>query len=324
MGEIDGWLASYTLNNGVKMPAVGFGTWGGKDDADTLGNAVKSAIHAGYRAVDCAECYGNEKEIGCALKECFDGGAISREDVFITSKVWNTNHSPEHVRAACENTLKALQLEKLDLYLVHWPVAFEHTGIPLKDKVPKGEDGRVKMAMVPLMETWRAMESLVDDGLVGTIGVSNFNSLLLTDLLSYARIKPAVNQVELHPYLRQPGLHSFCQHLGIRLTAYSPLGRPGQHKDGPILLEDSALVTVAEQVGMSTAQVALRWGLQRGHVVIPKAAGAARQRENIEALAAKPLEPAQMEAIDALDRDHHFCNYPWNYGESLYDRSMPN
>jgi diketogulonate reductase-like aldo/keto reductase len=198
---VDGWARAYTLNDGRKMPALGFGTWGGKDDADILARAVKSAIgDVGFRALDCAECYGNEREIGVALKEVFDGGKVKRGDVFITSKVWNTNHAPEHVRAACETTLANLQVDKLDLYLVHWPVAFEHSGIdPISDRAPAGADGRVRMARVPLHETWAAMERLVDDGLVASIGVSNYSALLLTDLLSYARIPPAVNQVGLRP-----------------------------------------------------------------------------------------------------------------------------
>jgi diketogulonate reductase-like aldo/keto reductase len=160
-------IPAFPLSNGETMPAVGLGTWGGGDDAQRVAGAVKTAVENGYTMIDCAECYGNEKEVGDILKEVV-GTTISRDQLFVTSKCWNTNHKPEHVRQACLNSLKNLGLGYLDLYLVHWPVAWEHTGVDLKPARPTDEGGGAKMAKVPLIETWKAMEALVDDGLVST------------------------------------------------------------------------------------------------------------------------------------------------------------
>jgi diketogulonate reductase-like aldo/keto reductase len=306
-------------------------------------------LQNGYTLIDCAECYGNEKEVGEVLKDVVGTGAgensvISRDKLFVTSKVWNTNHKPEHVRQACLNSLKNLGLDYLDLYLVHWPLAWGHTGVDLKPARPTDEEGKAVMARVPLMDTWRAMEALVDDGLVSTvvhlhtlscppplssqvksIGVSNYSVLLLNDLLSYARIPPVVNQVELHPYLQQHGLHSFCRANQIVLTAYSPLGRPGQQKGGPLLLGDPVVVRIAAQTGTTPAQVVLRWNVQRGVVVIPKSATEKRIRQNLRGTVAMVLSDEAMAELNTIDLRHHFCSYPWAYGGcGLYDDSLPN
>lgn len=310
------------LLSGAKMPRVGFGTWGGKSDAGTVAAAAANAILSnGSRSLDCAECYKNEKEIGDKLaSDVFP--TVKREELFITSKVWNTNHKREHVRAACERTLKHLQCTYLDLYLVHWPFAWKHTGPDLDPARPESSDGMAIMEGVPLRETWEAMEALVDAGLVKSIGVSNFNVQSLNDLLTYARIKPAVNQVELHPYLSQNGLRDYCKRAGIMLTAYAPLGRPGQHGDGPILLEDPVVVQIASRRSLTPGQVVLRWNLQRDFVsVIPKAATSSRQAENQAVMAeSSKLTDEDMLELDALDRKHRFCNYTtWCGGASCFD-----
>lgn len=229
------------------------------------------------------------------------------------------------MRAACKRTLAHLRIEQLDLYLVHWPCAWAHIGPdlewgPEKSRMPADEEGDALMADVPLQETWRAMEALVDDGLVKHIGVSNFNVQALNDVLTYARIRPAVLQVEMHPYLAQSGLRAFCRKSGVTITAYSPLGRPGQHGDGPLLLEDSVVRAIAVRLAMTPSQVLLKWGLQMGHAVIPKSSNGARQAENMAAATALAELPADdMAALNALDCGHRFCLFPtWCRGASCF------
>lgn len=306
------------------MPLIGFGTWGGGDDPSKVSEAVACALAQGYRSIDCAECYKNEKEIGDALAVSMKAGDLSREELFITSKVWNTNHDPAHVRAACERSLKSLQLDYLDLYLIHWPLAWEHTNAELEPLCPVDGVGQIRHASVALHRTWAAMEALVDDGLVRAIGVSNYDICVLNDLLSYARIKPAVNQVELHPYLQQKGLLMFCEKNNIKLTAYSPLGRPGQHKGGPVLLDDERVVKLAQQKDVSPGQLVLGWGIARGCAVIPKSCTPSRIAQNLDAYKIS-LSDDEMEILNGLDLDHHFCNYPWTRGgSSLYNAHTPN
>lgn len=307
----------FPLKTGGSIPAIGFGTWGGADDPTTVGHAVLDALRAGFRCVDCAECYGNEKEIGDALQEFLAEGSVPRSELFITSKVWNTNHAPEHVREACLNTLANLQLEYLDLYLVHWPLAWDYVGTaPFKDGCARFRDGH--MAKVGLHQTWAAMESLVDEGKVKCIGVSNYNSVLLGDLLAYARIPPVVNQVEAHPYLQQRNLAQLCKLNGVVLEAYAPLGRPGQHKDGPLLLSDPAVVGIATKMSVQPAVVVLAWAIQRGMVPLPKSSNKERMAANLSALTCT-LSDEDAAALDALEKGHHFCDYNWNYGCGLYD-----
>lgn len=313
------------LSSGVLMPLLGFGTWGGKDDARMVAAAVRTAItENGFRSIDCAECYKNEAAIGEVLEDVIASAVVSRDELFITSKVWNTNHAAEHVRAACKRSLANLRVKKLDLYLVHWPFAWQHIGPDLewgpdKARMPMDASGDALMAEIPLQETWRAMEALVDDGLVTHIGVSNFNAQTLNDLLTYARIRPAVNQVEMHPYLSQSGLRTFCAKNGIAITAFSPLGRPGQHGGGPLLVEDAAVLELSQRLSITPSQVLLRWALQKGHAAIPKSSNSARQAENMAAAALDDLTPEDMAVIDSLDRGHRFCAYPtWCRGTSCF------
>ena len=187
------------LSNGASMPLLGLGTW--QAPKGEVGAAVAAALKVGYRHIDCAAIYGNEKEVGVALAAAL-GSGMRRKDVFVTSKLWNSEHAPEHVRAACVQTLADLQLEYLDLYIIHWPQQMAKTAGSTA-AIPKDADGNVKYAYVPLLETWRALEALVDEGLVKAIGVSNFNAKQLGAICSSARIPPACNQVECHPYFAQ-------------------------------------------------------------------------------------------------------------------------
>lgn len=253
-----------TLHNGHTIPLVGLGTW--KSKPGEVGQAVKTALLEGkYKHIDCAAIYGNETEVGQALKEAFETeGGPKREEIFVTSKLWNTNHARDAVRPALEKTLSDLGLQYLDLYLIHWPVAFAGG---------KDDDGSFKLAPISLRETWEAMEALVDAGLVRSIGVSNFNVQLLVDLLTYARIKPAVNQVEIHPYLPQPQLLAFCNKHNIHVTAYSPLGSsdsPLRKADDPVVLNDATVASIASKYNKSSGAILLKYSEQRGISVIPK------------------------------------------------------
>ena len=269
-------MTELTLTAGSSMPALGLGTW--KSPEGEAGKAVAHALASGYRHIDCAAFYMNQGEIGEAFSAAFKSGSVAREDVFVTSKLWNTHHRRERVRAACEATLAELNLSHLDLYLMHWGVATkpanEDPGAPAHDSLVQkfDEGGRVVTDGVSIRETWEAMEDLVDAGLVKAIGVANFGAPMLNDLLSHARIRPAVNQVELHPYLQQQSLVDFCARNDVAVTAYSPLGSPGNSagKGLPSPVEDETIRAIAEAHGKSPAQVLIRWALDRGTSVIPK------------------------------------------------------
>ncbi|MFA6386524.1 MAG: aldo/keto reductase [Candidatus Paceibacterota bacterium] len=296
------------LNTGDPMPIVGLGTW--KSLPDKAGEAVLYALMNGYRHIDCAAVYRNEKEIGVSFKKVFEDKIRDREEVFITSKLWNSEHKKEDVRKACEATLSNLNLEYLDLYLMHWGVA-----IPHKETLEAGwtvgldSDGVIIREKVSIRETWEAMEELVELGLVKAIGVSNFTTMMLVDLLSYAKIKPAVNQIELHPYLQQTELLEFCKSNGIIVTGYSPLGSPGNNKDKglPILVEDSTILAIASSHNKSPAQILIRWGIQRGTVVIPKSVTEERIKENLNVFDFE-LSGEEMNKIAELNKNFRFVN----------------
>jgi alcohol dehydrogenase (NADP+) len=281
------------------MPALGLGTW--KAAPGEVGQAVGTALELGYRHIDCAAIYGNEAEIGAALAGALSSGVVRREQLWITSKLWNDCHAPEQVRPALERTLADLQLDQLDLYLIHWPVV--HTRGVL---MPSQASDQIPLAQLPLEQTWSAMEALVDAGLVRHIGVSNSSAAKLAALLPHCRIRPAMNQIERHPWLQQHDLLAFCYQHGIAVTAYSPLGSPAAGGPAP-LLNEPTIKAIAAGHGASSAQVLLAWGIACGTTVIPKSVQRERLAANLAA-AQLQLSPEELAQINALDRHHRFVD----------------
>ncbi|MBN3965139.1 aldo/keto reductase [Pseudomonas gregormendelii] len=262
------------LNNGAgAMPAVGFGTL--FRDLSTTTEAVKCALEVGFRHFDCAERYRNEEQVGVAFQQVFAAGLIRREDVFVTTKLWNTNHRPERVKAALEASCRRLQVDYIDCYLIHTPFAFQAGD----DQDPRDVYGHVIYdGEVKLIDTWRALENLVDEGRCKSIGLSDITLDALKEIVAAARIKPAVVQIESHPYLPEWELLEFCKQHGILVLAFAPLG----HGMQPNVLEDSVITGIAKRVQKTPAQVLLAWAVQRGTAFLTTSATPGHIQENFD------------------------------------------
>lgn len=273
-------IPTKTLSNGMQIPVLGLGTFK-EENEEVLVKAVKAAISAGYRHFDCAYCYYNENHIARGIQESIaeSNGQLKREDFFIVSKCFNNFHSKERVHVAIDLSLAKFNLEYLDLFLVHWPMGFKEDG----DDMQFGPDGKIIGSDIHYIETYQAMEELVANGKVKSIGVSNFNVAQLTEILSICKIKPVCNQVEVHPLHQNTELVDFCQKNDIAVTAYAPLGAPDRmwlKPDEPVLMQNPLILDLAKKHSKSPAQVILRWLVQRGIVVIPKSVTPKRIEEN--------------------------------------------
>ncbi|XP_060064996.1 aldo-keto reductase family 1 member B1-like [Ylistrum balloti] len=311
-------IQEQTLLSGYKIPCVGLGTW--KSKPGEVGAAVKTAIRLGYRHFDCALAYGNEKEIGVAIKEAIEGGVVKREDLFITTKLWNTYHSKGRVPEGCKESLTSLGLEYIDLYIIHWPLPMREGA----DLFPLTPDGKTDVIDIDYTETWTAMQDLVDQGLCRSIGVSNFNSKQVQRILDLGLKHPMTcNQIEISPYNANDKLLQFCKSRGIVVVAYSPLGsgdRPWATPEDPVLLEEPEIVKIATRYNKSPGQVLLRWGVQRGYIVIPKSVFEARQKQNLE-LFDFALDEDEMNVINAMNRNYRVCT--WNRADATHSPYYP-
>jgi len=312
-----------TLHNGSTMPLIGLGVW--KIPNEITAETVYNAIKLGYRLLDCASDYGNEKEVGQGLAKAFAEKIVKREEMFITSKLWTTNHAREHVEPACRRTLADLQLDYLDLYLIHFPIALAYVDFNVRYPAGWEFDPAKKTGLVfvdvTYRETWEGMEQLVPKGLTKNIGVSNINCQAIMELLKYAKIKPAVNQIEHHPYLQQPQLINYCASKGIAITAFSPLGGASYiqlgNKDAihtTSLMELDQIKQIAAHHNVTPAQVLFRWAVQRNIAIVPKSSNVDRLKENISLNF--QLSPEEMSTIKSLERHlrfndpSDFVNYP--------------
>lgn len=294
-----------TLYTGSKIPAIGLGTFGSdKYSGEEVAEAVKGAVRVGYRHIDCAAVYGNEPLIGQALREIMDSG-IKREELWITSKLWNDKHSEEDVVPACEKTLKDLKLDYLDLYLVHWPFPNHHApGVDVHARDPHAKP----YIHESFMKTWRQMEKLVDLGMVKHIGTSNMTIPKLKLVLRDAKTKPAANEMELHPHFQQPELFKFVSDNGIVPIGYSPIGSPSRPErdrteEDTVDIEDPVIVRIAERLGVHPAVVCVKWAVQRGQVPIPFSVRRSQYLSTIQALVSDPLTDEEMQAIAGIDRN---------------------
>ncbi len=322
-------MTAFTLRTGDHLPALGLGTW--KIPRDLCAEAVYSAIAAGYRHLDCACDYGNEVEVGQGIARAIGEGRVTRDDLWITSKLWNTYHRPEHVEPAIRRTLSDLGVEQVDLYLVHFPISLRF--VPFDKRYPPEwffdpatAEPRMAFDPVPIATTLSAMERLAETGLARNLGVCNMTTGMVSDLLASARIAPAVLQVEMHPYLSQERLLRFARQNDIAVTAFSPLGAGsyvgiGMAQASQSVLADPVVQAIAARMRATPAQLLLAWGIQRGTSVVAKSSSAARRSENLGALDLT-LSDADMAAISALNQNLRF-NDPGRFCEVAFNTFCP-
>lgn len=302
------------MNNGLFMPGFGLGTF--QSLGGEAGEATKHAIDVGYRHFDTARLYENEGEVGEAIRQKIKEGVVKREDVFVVTKLWNTDHEPEKVEQACRTSCEKFGLDYIDLYLMHYPVAFKER-TPF-DYWPMMPDGQHEHADVDYVDTWKAMEKLVDLGLAKSIGISNFNSQQIDRLLANCRIKPVNNQIEASPQINQKKLIKFCQDRDIIVTAYCPLGRPIPAEKKPGFLYDAKLGEIAKKYNKTNAQLILRYLIDIGSVPIPKSVTPKRIEENIDVFDFK-LTDDDIKYIDTFNTGERVIHF----NESRTDQYFP-
>jgi diketogulonate reductase-like aldo/keto reductase len=312
------------LYSGALMPAIGLGTFGSDSiSADVVADAVRGAAAVGYRHFDCASVYGNETAIGRSLAEIIVGG-LRREEIWVTSKLWNDKHAEDDVIASCRQSLADLRLNYLDLYLIHWPFPNFHP--PGCDVTSRSADAKPYIH-ANFMRTWRKMEELVNLGLVRHIGTSNTTIPKLRLLLRDARIKPAVNEMELHPHFQQPGLFRFVVENGIQAIGYSPIGSPGRPERDRTLedtspTEDPVIVKIAQNHGVHPAVVCIKWAVQRGQTPIPFSVNPRNYLANLRGVASDPLSSEEMKQIANIDRNCRLIKgqvFLWKEGQTWQD-----
>ncbi|KAM7357520.1 aldo-keto reductase 1B-like [Cochliomyia hominivorax] len=338
-------LPSIVMNNGNEMPILGFGTWSGTSDFISLENvenkvqkpsdnenpeiaaqkvakAVGWAIDAGYRHIDCAHLYQTQREIGEILKKKIEAGIVKREDLFITSKLWNTFHDPDNVCSACQKTLADLDLEYLDMYLMHSPMGFQYG-----DEAFPMCDGKLLTTDDDYLNTWQAMEELVANDMCKNIGITNFNQMQIKRLIKNSHIIPQTLQIELHPYMTQKDLIKFAKYHDICITAYAPIGSPKRpwaiaEKEERTLLSDYKILQIAEKHKRSPGQILLRYQVQCGHAVIPKSTNKKHIEDNINIFDFE-LSSEDMLNIENLNHNVRYFKFSGAYGHPHHPFEKP-
>ena len=312
-----------------EMPRVGFGLW--KVPQDVCSKTVCKAIEIGYRHLDSASDYGNEKEVGEGIKAAIDQGFCRREDLWVTSKLWNTYHHPDHVRSALDRTLEDLQLEYIDLYMVHFPISLKY--VPFEERYPPewfndpdSPNPKMIPSKVPLSDTWHAMELLKQEGMVKYLGICNYPTALIHDLMNYCRLKPNMLQIESHPKLTQEKLIRLAKSYDIEVTAFSPLGsisyeEIGGAEEKESLLKNEMIQSAAKELGISAAQLILSWAINRGTAIVVKSIDETRMKENLDASKIE-LDQSILDQISALNINKRY-NDPGIFCEEAFNTFFP-
>lgn len=288
-----------TLNTGANIPVIGLGTW--RSNAGEVYQAIRWALKLGYKHFDCASIYNNQEEIGQAFTDAFREDNLKREDIFVTSKLWNDSHNPQDTLPELKRTLKELKIDYLDLWLMHWPIAQKKGTL-----IPQSKEDMIPLNELDLTITYKEMEKAQKHGLSKAIGVSNFGKKNLEHIISECNIIPAVNQIESHPYLTQTDLIDFCRKNMITVTAYSPLGS-GVSSNNFDLLNDRTIIKIAQKLNITPAQVLLSWQINRGVIVIPKSVKEQHLKDNLKAINIQ-LDNQDMQEIEALNKNHRYID----------------